>query len=156
MAFNAQGAAQGAAAGAAVGSVIPVVGTLIGGAVGGIMGAMSKPPGSSGGTSGPGASGGPVATPSSSQAAAYGSGLDGSGWVINFGNGNSVDLNNAQDKTIRATQSADATATQSPYLPGYGSGMGGLAGDALGIGIPPVVWIALFGFAAWRLYSSKK
>lgn len=148
MAVNMTGAAQGAAIGTAI---MPGIGTAVGALAGAFMGGSS-----SGGTSGPGASGGPVATPSSSQAAAYGSGLDGSGWVINFGNGNSVDLNNAQDKTIRATQSADATATQSPYLPGYGSGLGGLTGDALGIGIPPVVWIALFGFAAWRLYSSKK
>lgn len=148
MAVNMTGAAQGAAIGTAI---MPGIGTAVGALAGAFMG------GSSGaGQSGAGASGGPTAAPTAAQAAAFGSGLDGSGWSVVFGNGNSVDLDNRQDKTIRTTQSADATASQSPYLPGYSSGVGGLTGDALGMGVPSIVWYALFGFAAWRIYSSKK
>lgn len=148
MAVNMQGAAQGAALGT---SIMPGWGTAIGAVAGAFMG------GSSGGGAASGAAGGPVATPQASQAAAFGSGLDGSGWSVIFGNGNTSSLNNAQDKTIRSTgPTADATATQSPYLPGMGGSGGGLLGDSLGIGVPPVVWMAVFAVAAWRLYSSKK
>lgn len=148
MAVNMQGAAQGAAIGTAV---MPGIGTAVGAIAGAFLG------GSSGGGGASGAAGGPVATPQASQAAAFGSGLDGSGWIINFGNGNTTDLNNAQDKTIRSTgPTADATASQSPYLPGAYGQQSGMFSDALGFGIPPVVWMAVFGIAAWRLYSSKK
>lgn len=141
----------GAASGAAIGTAImPGVGTAVGALAGYFMGGSSG-----GGTSGPGASGGPVATPSASQAAAYGSGLDGSGWIVNIGDGNRNDLNNAQDKTIRATQSADADASQGPYLPGMG-GAGGVL-DSMGMGgVPPIVWYALIGVVAWRMYKSRK
>jgi hypothetical protein len=165
------GAAQGAAIGT---SIMPGWGTAIGAVAGALMGGSSvAQPGSSGG--GPfamptsGAASSPQATPQSAQAAAFGSGLDGSGWAINFGSG-SIDLNNAQDKTIRSTGPvADAKATGTaestadakagavnPYGQTY-STVDTLGGVASGFAsVPPLVWYVVIGAIAWRLYKSGK
>src|SRR5688572_10666517 len=118
MAFNAQGAAAGAAAGAALGPW----GAAIGGIAGGFMGGGGVASGRSA------ADGGAVATPTATQAAAFGSGIDGSGWQINFGSGSQT-LDNRQDKTITiegpiATASAATGRPSSPYADYYGGGMG--------------------------------
>lgn len=64
---------QGAQAGAALGTAIaPGVGTAIGGLVGSLLDAPSSANSSSTG-------------PMTSEAAVYGSGLDSSGWNVNFG-----------------------------------------------------------------------
>lgn len=147
-----------AAAGAVIGTVVPVVGTALGGAIGALAGSLLGDGGVAGG-----GSGGPMAmaTPQASQAAAFGSGIDGSGWIINFGDGNSNTLDNRQDKTITATgptATATPTASMSPYGT-YLSGAPGVA-SAMGLGelasVPLIVWIALAGAVAWRMSKSGK
>ncbi|WP_454902729.1 hypothetical protein [Variovorax gossypii] len=159
MAFNAAGSTAGAAAGAAIGSVVPGIGTAIGGAIGGIAGGfMGGPSVASGGAAGGGAS----ATPQATQAAVFGSGLDGSGWQVNFGSGASLSLDNRQDKTITSEgpiASANPSAGKSPYGSYYDDpyAVGGLGLDSLGLGgVPPVVWLIFFGAVAWKLFRSKK
>jgi hypothetical protein len=156
MAFNASGAAAGASAGAAVGSVVPGIGTVIGGAVGAIAGGfMSGGGGSSGSGSG---AGGAVATPQAAQAAAMGSGLDGSAWQVIIGDGNTATLTSTQDKHIDSTgpsataiPSASAAPAYRPVAGGSGYLDGGAYGvsDSLGLsalglgGVPPILWVAL-------------
>ncbi|MES2249216.1 MAG: hypothetical protein V4645_18190 [Pseudomonadota bacterium] len=146
------GAAQGAAVGTAI---MPGWGTAIGAVAGAFMGGSSS---TGGGASG----GGAAATPMASQAAVFGSGIDGSGWQINFGSGSQT-LDNRQDKTIRsegpiASATPTATGGRSPYAGYYDEPMGGGLGlDSLGLGsLPPIVWLVLFGAVAWKLSKSKK
>ncbi|WP_295375622.1 hypothetical protein [uncultured Pseudacidovorax sp.] len=164
MAFDSQGAQAGAAVGAAVGSVVPVIGTALGGAIGTLAGGFLGGGGGSGGGSSGGGSG---MQPMSAQAAAFGSGLDGSGWQVIFGNGNSASLDNRQDKRIDATgQGPVASANQpqrntttayDPYL--YGSAYGGGLGLDLGggvLGVPLWAWAIFIGGVAWRMSKSGK
>ena len=161
MAFSSQGAAAGATAGAAFGPW----GAAIGGIAGGFLGGSSvaNPGGGSA------ANGGAVATPQATQAAAFGSGLDGSGWQVNFGSGSQT-LDNRQDKTITsdgpiANASATTGRPTSPYGDygmGYGGGMGYGYGDPLGMsalglgGVPPMVWLVLGGAVLWRVARKSK
>lgn len=143
------GAAQGAAVGTAI---MPGWGTAIGAVAGAFMGGSSS--------TGGGGAGGASATPQASQAAVFGSGLDGSGWQVIMGNGNTPTLDNRQDKTIRSEgpiASANPTA-KSPYAGYYGDPVsGGMGLDSLGLGsLPPIVWMVLFGAVAWKLSKSKK
>lgn len=149
------GAAQGAAIGTAV---MPGWGTAIGAVAGAFMGGSS----STGG--GAGSPGGAAASPTATQAAVFGSGLDGSGWQVNFGSGSQT-LDNRQDKTIRsegpiASANPSAGAARSPYATYYDDPMGGGGGlglDSLGLGgVPPIVWLLFFGAVAWKLSKSKK
>jgi len=154
---------QGAAQGAAMGAPFGPWGAAIGAVAGGILGG-------SGGSSGGGAAsdGGATAQPHASQAAAFGSGLDGSAWVVNFGNGNSTTLDNRQDKTIHATgptANANAQATKGPvpYSPYLDTGMGGgMGGDPFGMGalglgaIPPVLWLVLGGAVLWKVSRKSR
>lgn len=150
MGFNTAGAAAGASAGAVAGPW----GAAIGGIAGGFLGGSSN--GSGSGT------GGAVATPQASQAAAFGSGIDGSAWVVNFGNGNSTTLDNRQNKTITSTgPTADAIPSAGRATdPYYSSGLyGSAASDPLGLsaaGIPPVVWLILGAAVIYRLSKHKK
>lgn len=141
-----------AAAGAVVGSVVPGIGTALGGAVGALAGSLL------GGSSVAGGSGGgAMATPQASQAAALGSGLDGSGWIVQLGTGNSATLDNRQDKTLTAT-GPTATAVPSATSSPYGTYLGGSGSTALGdlSSVPPIVWLALAGAVVWKLSKSKK
>jgi hypothetical protein len=134
-------------------------GAAIGGIAGGFMGGPS--------VAGSGASGGgAAASPTATQAAVFGSGLDGSGWQVNFGAGSTLSLDNRQNKEIRSEgpiASANPSTgslkpgTYSPYLDGGSDplGMGGM-GD-LGLGsVPPWIWLVFFGAVAWRVSKSKK
>ena len=151
MAGELQGAAQGAAIGTAI---MPGWGTAIGAVAGAFLGGPSVAnPG------GPGA-GGASATPMAGQAAAFGSGLDGSGWQINFGDNSTQSLDNRQNKKIDSTgpsAAADANASRgvgNPYLTGAGGG--GFGADLAGYtGVPPYLWLVA-GVIAWRLYKSSK
>jgi hypothetical protein len=106
-----------------------------------------------------GGGGGAAATPQATQAAVFGSGIDGSGWQVNFGSGSQT-LDNRQDKTIRSEgpiASANPSAgTKSPYTSYYGDPVS----DGMGLGslasLPPIVWLVLFGAVAWKLSKSKK
>lgn len=145
------GASQGAAIGTAI---MPGWGTAIGAVAGAFMG------GSSGGSA---SGGGAAATPQATQAAVFGSGLDGSGWQVIFGNGNTANLDNRQDKTIRSEgpiASANPSAgrpSSSPYTEYLDAGADPLGMGALGLGgVPPLVWLALFGAVAWKMSRSKK
>jgi hypothetical protein len=133
--------------------------------IGGFMGGGSN----SGASSGSGAGGADAAAnPVAAQAAAMGSGLDGSGWVVQFGNGNTSSLDNRQDKHIDSTgptataiPTASASAAQRAAMaPYYDTGLyggGGVGGDPLGLGalglggISPVVWLILGGAVLIRL-----
>lgn len=109
--------------------------------------------------------GGATATPQASQAAAMGSGIDGSAWQVIFGNGNTASLTSTQDKHIDST---GPTASANPSAgrataPYYDTGMyGGSGGDALGLGalgltgIPPVVWLVLGAALIYRATKGKK
>ena len=154
MAGELAGAAQGAAIGPAI---MPGIGTAIGAIGGALLG------GSSVAQSGGGSPGGASATPQATQAAVFGSGLDGSGWQVIMGHGNTATLDNRQDKTIRSEgpiASANPSAGgRSPYTSYYDDpmGMGGLGLDSLGLGsVPPLVWVFFFGAVAWKLSKSKK
>lgn len=152
-----QGAAQGAALGASVGGPWGAV-------IGGVAGAFLGGSGGGGGSSSGGASG---MNPMSAQAAAFGSGLDGSGWQVIFGNGNTTSLDNRQDKRIDAAgQGPVASANQpqrntttayDPYLYGsaYGSGLGLDMGGAP-LGVPLWIWMVFIGGVAWRMSKSGK
>lgn len=150
------GASQGAAIGTAI---MPGWGTAIGAVAGAFMGGSSV---SGGGA----ASGGAAANPNATQAAVFGSGLDGSGWQVVIGDGNTANLDNRQDKTIRSVGPvADASPVvraanpYSSYLDGGGADPLGLGGVTAGLGlgaVPPWMWLALFGAVAWKLSRSKK
>lgn len=149
MAGELQGAAQGAAIGT---SIAPGWGTAIGAVAGAFLGGSSV---AGGGASG----GGAAATPTATQAAVFGSGLDGSGWQVNFGAGANLSLDNRQDKTIRsegpiASANPSATGARPAYSPYLDTG-----GDTLGLGlggVPPWIWLVFFGAVAWRMSKSKK
>ena len=73
------------------------------------------------------------AGPSNAQSGAYGSGLDGSGWSINFA----------------GVQNAGSNQDKSGGVPGLGvSGIGG--------SLPWYVWAALAGAVVWRLKNSRR
>ncbi|VTU20770.1 hypothetical protein SRS16CHR_02710 [Variovorax sp. SRS16] len=132
---------------------MPGWGTAIGAVAGALMGGSSVAGSASGG--------GAAANPAATQAAVFGSGLDGSGWQVNFGAGATQTLNNAQDKTIRSEgpiASANPSAgAQSPYSGYLATGADPLGMSSLGLGgVPPVVWLILFGAVAWKLSKSKK
>jgi len=71
--------------------------------------------------------------PSDAQSGAYGSGLDGSGWSINFA----------------GVQNAGSSQDKSGGVPGIGGS--GVAGS-----VPWYVWIVLAGAVLWRLKASRK
>lgn len=71
--------------------------------------------------------------PSNAVSAAYGNGMDGSGWNVNFS----------------GVQSASSSQDKSGGVPGL-LGMTGPGGS-----IPAWVWVALAAGVAWRLYKSK-
>jgi hypothetical protein len=134
---------------------MPGWGTAIGAVAGAFMGGSSS--------TGGGGAGGAAATPQASQAAVFGSGLDGSGWQVIMGNGNTPTLDNRQDKTIRsegpiASANPSAGGARSPYASYYDDPAGGGLGlDSLGLGgMPPIVWLVIFGAVAWKLSKSKK
>jgi len=152
MAGELSGAAQGAAIGTAI---MPGWGTAIGAVAGAFMGGGS--------VAGGGGGGGASATPQATQAAVFGSGLDGSGWQVILGNNNNATLDNRQDKTIRSEgpiASANPSAgVRSPYSSYYDDpyASSGLGLDSLGLGgMPPIVWLVLFGAVAWKLSKSNK
>lgn len=73
------------------------------------------------------------AGPSNAQSGAYGSGLDGSGWSVNFA----------------GVQNAGSNQDKSGGVPGVGvSGIGG--------SLPWYVWAALAGAVVWRLKNSRR
>lgn len=146
------GASQGAAIGTAI---MPGWGTAIGAVAGAFMG----------GSGGGGASGGgAAATPQATQAAVFGSGLDGSGWQVIMGNGNTATLDNRQNKEIRsegpiASANPSAGRPSSPYTSYLDAGADPLGMGAMGVGlgsVPPFVWLVLFGAVAWKMSRSKK
>lgn len=73
------------------------------------------------------------AGPSNATSAAYGSGLDGSGWSINFA----------------GVQNAGSNQDKSGGVPGIGAS--GIAGS-----IPWYVWALVAGAVVWRLKSSRR
>ncbi len=73
------------------------------------------------------------AGPSNATSAAYGSGLDGSGWSINFA----------------GVQNAGSNQDKSGGVPGLGGS--GVAGA-----LPWYVWVVLAGAVAWRLKKSRR
>jgi hypothetical protein len=90
--------------------------------------------GSLGGSLGSGIGGGAPAGPSNATSSVYGSGLDGSGWIINF----------------QGVQNASAAANKS----GSGEALGTMAA-----GIPTAAWVALgvvVVAVAWKKSKSSK
>jgi hypothetical protein len=79
-----------------------------------------------------GALGGGSAGPSNAQSGAYGSGLDGSGWSVNFA----------------GVQNSSSDQDKSGGVPGVG--VSGVAGS-----IPSWAWLVLAGAVLWRLRKSK-
>lgn len=113
-------AAYGAQAGGAIGNAIS---PGVGGPVGALFGSFLDGGGVTGGGGGGGA-------PLNSSAAVYGSGLDGSGWAVNF-------------KGVQ-------TASSSPGAgPGAGAGV-------LGTGIPMWAIVAIVGFVLWKKSASSQ
>lgn len=121
----------GAAAGGAIGNaMVPGVG----GAVGALFGSFID-----GGMVGGGGSSAPL----NSQSAVYGSGLDGSGWAVNF--------QGVQSATSAPTNAAGIMPGSTPA-----AGLGGL-GSGLGLGtIPTWFWMAAAGVILWKKSSSKR
>lgn len=114
-----------AEAGAAAGTAImPGIGT----AVGGLAGALADTFMGSGGSASPSA-------PMNSQSAVYGSGLDGSGWAVNFSG-------------VQSASSSPATSS-GLGLPVVSGAIGGLSG------IPSWFWLAAGGLLIWKKFSSK-
>lgn len=152
MAFNTAGAASGAAVGTAI---MPGWGTAIGAVLGGFAGGGGAPAGVSG-------SGGTETRPQAgaAQAAAMGSGLDGSAWIVNFGSNNSNTLDNRQDKTVRSA-GPEATATANPRVGAdpYNAYTGyldeGMGGGGLFASVPPLVWLFVGGAVLYRLNKKK-
>lgn len=110
-------AAAGAAAGTAV---MPGIGTAVGGVVGALADMMTD---KKGGGSGGGGGGEPAPSASAATTAVYGSGLDGSGWSVNFGSGSLTPTYSGGSHEIAATQAASATAAApgASYLAPQGS-----------------------------------
>ena len=75
-----------------------------------------------------GAINGPPAGPSNAVSAAYGSGLDASGWAVNF----------------RGVQNASTGQDKSGGVPGV------LGGSGVAAGVPWYVWVGLVGVALWK------
>jgi hypothetical protein len=73
------------------------------------------------------------AGPSNAQSGAYGSGLDASGWNVNFS----------------GVQSAASNQDKSGGIPGIG--VSGVASS-----VPWYVWAVLAGAVAWKLYKKSK
>ena len=117
--------AYGAQAGAAIGTAIaPGVGTAIGGLFGSFL------DGSGGGGSSPSA-------PMNSQSAVYGSGLDGSGWAVNF-------------------QGVQSAASSPSNAAGLGlPAPGGMLGSLVLSSIPSWFWLAAGGVLLWKKFNSK-
>lgn len=76
--------------------------------------------------------GGAPAGPSNAQSGAYGSGLDGSGWSVNFA----------------GVQTASSDQDKSGGVPGLG--ISGVAGA-----IPSWAWVLIAGVVLWRMRKSK-
>lgn len=76
----------------------------------------------------------PAAGPSSATGGAYGSGLDSSGWNVNFS----------------GVQSASSEQDKSGGVPGV-FGMSGTSGG----GVPWYVWAGLAGAVLWRMRSKR-
>ena len=116
------------AAGAAMGTAImPGVGT----AVGGLAGALADTfMGGNGGSASPSA-------PMNSQTAVYGSGLEGSGWAVNFSG-------------VQSAASSPATAS-GIGLPAAGGALGSLGLSS----IPSWFWLAAGGVLLWKKFGSK-
>lgn len=149
--------AQGASLGAAVGGPW---GAAIGGVAGALLGGSSnaQPAGVAG-------QGGAEARPMAGQAAAFGSGLDGSGWSVVIGDGNTTSLDNRQNKQIEAegpTAVAVPTSNKGaggydPYMmsDGYVSGLFG-GGTSAFAQVPGWVWLMFGGAVLWKLSKSSK
>ncbi len=73
------------------------------------------------------------AGPSNAESGAYGSGLDGSGWLVNFA----------------GVQNASSNQDKSGGVPGIG-----ISGASIG-GVPWYVWALLAGAVVWKLRKSK-
>jgi hypothetical protein len=121
-------AGEGAAAGAAIGTAImPGIGTAIGGLAGSFL--------DSGAGGGGGASG---YTPRTAEAAVYGSGLDGSGWNVNF----SGMQTNGSNKEQTAPSAMDSLGL---------SGGGGGISPLMIVGL-----VAVVGLVLWKKSKSAK
>ena len=141
-------------------AIMPGWGTALGAVAGYFMGGSSGPSVAS-----PAAGGGAAATPQAAQAAVFGSGIDSSGWQVNFGSG-TQSLDNTQDKNIRnAGPVADALAAVTPKAAAYDPYANGSPGSASGLfgevgaafdGVNPLLWVALAGAVVWRLSKSSK
>ena len=77
---------------------------------------------------------GSPAAPSNATSGAYGSGLDGSGWLVNFA----------------GVQNASSNQDKSGGVPGVG-----FTGAGIG-GVPWYVWALLAGAVVWRLKKSNR
>ena len=119
-------AGLGASAGSAVGNAIS---PGVGGPVGALFGSFLD-----GG--GVGSSG---SAPLNSQAAVYGSGLDGSGWAVNFG----------------GTQTASSAPTSAAGIMPGATPAAGLGGLSLGT-IPTWFWLAAVGVLLWKKSVSTR
>lgn len=71
--------------------------------------------------------------PSNATSAAYGTGMDGSGWNVNFS----------------GVQSASSNQDKSGGVPGLG-----ISGAVSGV--PGWMWAILAGAVAWRIYKSRQ
>lgn len=124
--------AYGANAGAAIGTAIaPGVGTAIGGLFGSFMDG--------------GVAGGSSSAPMNSSAAVYGSGLDGSGWAVNIGDGR---------QTANSTPVSSAGIT--PTVPSYPTSgfLSNFGGPSLA-SIPNWFWFAAVGVVLWKRSKSR-
>lgn len=108
-------------------------GGVIGGAVGSFFGPAGTAFGSALGSGVSGALGGAPAGPSNAESGAYGSGIDASGWAVNFS----------------GVQNVSSSQDKSGGVPGVFGGSG-IAG-----GVPWYVWAGLAGVALWRLMSER-
>lgn len=104
---------------------MPGVGTAVGGLLGSFLDSSSGGGGASG------------LAPQSSNAAVYGSGLDGSGWAVNFQG--------------LQTATSSPTSNTGQALP-FSSGAAGLSLAA----IPMWVWLAGAGLILWKKFKSAK
>ena len=118
----------GSAAGAALGSaVMPGVGTAVGGFLGSLLDGKSNSGGGGGGYA-----------PLNSQSAVYGSGLDGSGWAVNFGGTQTASSSPANAIGIPPT-------SQPPLIAGMSTGT-----------LPPWLWVAAAGLGVWKIARSNR
>lgn len=106
-----------------------------------------------GGSSGGGGGGSAPANPATATAGAYGSGLDASGWIVNFSGTTSASYAKQETPQTPAASSPPSLAFQP--LPVTWGGMDQAIAPSMAGGATTWVLLGLLGVALWRMKRSK-